>query len=84
MPLYCYKCHDCKRSFEVRHGMFFENQRCIHCHSDDIFKVPDLQYTNIKNAKNIKTRPGKIVDKYIEDAKKEIKKEKKKFKSEEM
>ena len=80
MPAYLYKCHQCKRTFEVRHGMFFEGQRCIHCYSSEVFKVPSIQQS-IK--KDDKTKTGDIVDKYIKDVKKEISDEKKKLKSEE-
>ena len=82
MPLYCYRCRHCRRSFEVRHGMFFENQRCIHCNSEDVFREPQghLQKKETVNGK----KPGKIVDKYIEDVKSEIKKEKEKLRSEEI
>lgn len=80
MPIYLYKCHNCKRSFEVRHGMFFENQKCVHCHSLEVFKVPSIQQ-NIKQG--TQTKAGAVVDKYIKDVKKEINDEKKKLKSEE-
>ena len=80
MPTYLYKCDDCKRSFEVRHGMFFEDQKCVHCYSSEVFKVPSIQQS-IK--KNTQTKTGAVVDKYIKDVKKEISDEKKKLKSEE-
>ena len=83
MPLYCYRCHDCRKTFEIRHGMFFENQRCIHCRSSNIFREP--QGKLVKSfEKSESQKPGKVVDKYIEDAKQEIKKEKRKLKSEEL
>ncbi len=81
MPVYCYKCTDCKQEFEARHSMSFEEQKCIHCGSESIFKVPSLSKNNIFSGAN---RPGKVVDKYIKDAKQEIQREKIKLKSEEM
>jgi len=85
MPVYAYKCHTCKKIFEVRHGMFFEEQRCVSCMSEDVFRLPPAGLTGISNKKeDSSNRPGKIVDEYIKDAKEEIKKEKKKLKSEEM
>jgi putative FmdB family regulatory protein len=83
MPVYVYRCHDCKKTFEKRHGMFFEQKRCVHCHSEDIFKVPSVEYTSNQPSTGPK-KPGKIVDEYIEDVKKEIKAEKKALKNEEM
>ena len=50
--------------------------------SDDIFKVPTIQARN-KIDKTSSSTAGKIVDKYIQDAKEEIKKEKRKLSSEE-
>ncbi len=82
MPVYVYKCRTCKETFEKRHGMFYEQDRCIHCMSDDIFKVPTIQARN-KTDKTSSSTAGKIVDKYIQDAKEEIKKEKRKLSSEE-
>ena len=83
MPVYVYKCHDCKRTFEKRHGMFFEQRICIHCHGDNIFKVPNLEYTSKKNTESSK-KVGKIVDEYIKDVKEEIKKEKQSLKKKEL
>jgi len=82
MPTYCYRCHDCRKTFEVRHGMFFENQRCVFCKSEDVFRLPQGQLK--KTAEPTTKRPGKVVDKYIEDAKEEIKQEKKKLRAEEL
>ena len=81
MPVYVYRCRSCKQTFEKRHGMFFEQDRCILCSSEDIYKVPSIQ-SQIKKTEN--TKPGKIVDQYIKDAKKEIKQEKKRLSSEEI
>tara|TARA_Y100001970_G_C13736686_1_gene604171 strand:+ start:283 stop:501 length:219 start_codon:yes stop_codon:yes gene_type:complete len=71
------------QTFEKRHGMFFEQDRCILCNSEDIFKVPSIQ-TQARNTSTQNKKPGKIVDKYIEDTKKEIKKEKRRLASEEI
>ena len=84
MPLYAYKCSDCSKSFEVRHGMFFENQKCTYCFSEDVFKITKIEYTGNPAKTTSPNKPGKIVNDYIEEARKEIKQEKKKFKSEEM
>lgn len=83
MPVYVYRCHDCKKTFEKRHGMFFEQKRCAHCHGEDIFKVPSVEYTSNQTQSDQK-KTGKIVDEYIEDVKKEIKAEKKALRNEEM
>ncbi len=82
MPVYVYKCRECKETFEKTHGMFFEQDKCINCMSENIFKVPSIQVT--RKSSHTSQKPGKIVDQYIKDAKEEIKKEKRKLASEEM
>ena len=82
MPVYCYRCNSCSQEFEIRHSMNFEEQQCVKCKSFDVFKIPSIGERKIVTTNNKK--PGKIVDKYIEDVKKEIKKEKIKIKSEEL
>ena len=62
--------------------MNFENQKCINCNSESIFKIPSLG--NSKVSKATSNRPGKVVDEYIRDTKKEIKLEKSKLKSQEL
>lgn len=81
MPIYCYKCKDCNKTFEVRHSMSFEGQTCIACDSKSVFVVPNLpdKFTKLENK-----RKGAIVDEYIEEAKKEIKKDKKSLLSREL
>lgn len=82
MPVYCYKCNDCSEEFEVRHSMSFDGQLCLNCDSSSVFKVPSIGQAKV--SKKSSSRPGKIVDEYIRDAKKEIKQEKLKLRSEEM
>ena len=82
MPAYLYRCESCKRDFEARHGMFFENQRCVFCKSDEVFKKPALSEKTEKRFPNNR-KAGSVVDQYIKDTKRELQKEKKKFKLEE-
>jgi len=84
MPIYFYKCHSCKKDFETRHGMFFEDQRCIFCNSDDVQRIPREVLLKPKKIPAQPTRPGKVVDEYIRDTKREIKKEKEKLKRKEL
>jgi len=82
MPLYAYKCTDCNKTFEVRHGMFFEDQKCTYCFSHDVFRLPSL--SSRKSTTTSSDKPGKIVDKYISDVKEELKQERKTLKDEEL
>ncbi len=56
-------------------------KECIECGSLKIFKIPSLSVT--KTNSNGSSKPGKIVNTYIEDAKLEVKKQKKQLRSEE-
>ena len=81
MPRYAYKCYSCKKIFEVSHGMFFENQRCISCHSDEVFRLPSLlEKSNVVSTQ----KTGKVVEDYIKKTKEEIKKYKKDLKNEDL
>ena len=82
MPLYVYKCEDCKKEFEVRHSMSHEGQVCTHCDSKNVFKVPSLSIE--AHSRIHSSRVGKVVDQYIKDAKQEIKQEKHKLKTREI
>ena len=82
MPVYCYKCTDCEHEFEIRHSMSYEDQECESCNSKNVFKIPSLSLHRTQH--NRPARVGKIVDEYIHDAKKEIKEEKKRLRSEEI
>lgn len=62
--------------------MFFEQTKCIKCHSVDcLTKVPD--FTIKKNVKEESSkRIGAVVDEFIADAKKDLKKQRKDLKTE--
>lgn len=83
MPVYCYRCHDCKRDFEKRHGMFFEGQRCIFCMSGNVFRLP-FGGKPLDQKINHETKTGDIVKKFIKDAKDEVKDYKKELRKEEL
>ncbi len=82
MPLYVYKCEDCNKEFEIRHSMSHEGQACIHCNSENIFKLPSLSIEAHRRIHS--SRAGKIVDKYIKDVKEEVKQDKRKLKEREI
>jgi len=82
MPRYCYKCDKCKETFEINHGMFFQQEKCIKCNSTGhLTKVPD--FTIKKNSQNATQKPtGAVVSEFIEDAKKGLKQQRKALKTE--
>ena len=62
--------------------MSFEDQRCVVCDSINVFKLPSLSKKKVQLSSQ--NKPGKIVDEYIRDAKKEIKQQKINLSSEEI
>tara|TARA_R100001510_G_C7639650_1_gene197370 strand:- start:1385 stop:1579 length:195 start_codon:yes stop_codon:yes gene_type:complete len=55
--------------------MFFVQERCIKCHSHGFLtKIPDFRLP--KKEESSSQRPGAVVDKFIEDAKSDLKKQK--------
>ena len=82
MPVYIYRCPDCEREFEKRHGMSETVEECILCTSSKIFRIPALSTTAMRSPS--RSRPGQVVDKYIEDVKKEVREEKEKLKKSEL
>tara|TARA_Y100000356_G_C10997266_1_gene151479 strand:- start:140 stop:385 length:246 start_codon:yes stop_codon:yes gene_type:complete len=81
MPVYCYRCKECNKDFEIKHSMFYENQTCIFCESSKIFKLPSIMK---KQNNNFENKPGKIVNNFIEETRKEINKDKKELKTREL
>jgi hypothetical protein len=82
MPRYNYRCGNCKEVFEVSHGMFFEQERCIKCHREGyLTKIPDFTIRK-EYEKSTKKRIGSVVDEFIKDAKQDLKKQKKDLKTE--
>ena len=76
MPRYVYECTACRESFEITHGMFHEQRHCILCKRvDTLVKVPSFSIA--KNVDTKTSQPGKVVDQFISDAKKELKQQKK-------
>ena len=80
MPTYCYSCKDCNYEFEIKHSMSFESQNCLKCKSLNVFKIPSLSI--LKKPKDVsRSKPGKLVDQYIEETRLSVKKEKQNLKS---
>ena len=62
-----------------------EQEMCTLCGSESIFRVPSLSDVKIpRHLDYAHKSPGKIVDQYIIDTKKQIKKEKDKLRKEEL
>ena len=81
MPKYFYKCLDdeCKQVFEAVHSMKEKLDTCLHC-SGTVERVPMNTVNVFKDSnKQTKQKTGSIVNKSIEEFKKDLKDEKKRL-----
>ncbi len=80
MPSYTYECNSCDSLFEVRHSMTEDLDCCILCNTTgSLTKIPSQILTPVRPEASPAPPPGAIVDKYIREAKQEIKLEKEKL-----
>ncbi len=82
MPKYAYKCSACGEQFEVFHLMSEVLENCEKCGAEcSLKKVISYPINVQKNEK--KQKVGEVVKQHIEEARQDIKKEKKKMKEKE-
>ena len=83
MPYYVYSCKNCEETLEIWHSMSEKKKDCPSCGSiDSLFKVPSFSKTSFDS--NKKQKVGSVVDKYIEDTKRDVLKEKEDLKKREL
>ena len=76
MPQYCYKCAECEHEFEEWHSIKEKLEDCPQCKkTKSLFRVPFFNITS-RVLDNLPAKVGSIVNKHIEEAKEDIKKEK--------
>ena len=76
MPRYNYRCNECGFEFTKFHAMTEKLTDCIECSTEGtLFRVPPAFVTRTGNPPG-SSKPGEIVKKHIEEAKKEIEQEK--------
>ena len=83
MPIYDFKCLTCKSEFSAFVSMSEDTTLCPDCGEDKVEKQIGQFNSSIKKS-NYVSKTGDLVKSHIEDAKKEIKKEKKLLKSREL
>ena len=82
MPRYIYDCSACNKQFEVSHGMFHSQRECVLCKRvETITKIPSFTI-NRPSIDPQEARPGKVVDEFIKDAKKDLKEQRRELKTE--
>jgi putative FmdB family regulatory protein len=81
MPRYDYKCEKCDFEFTETHSMSEKLTDCIECNAKgSLFRVPLAFVTNTNDSAG-HSKPGAIVKKHIEEARKEIKQERQNLKN---
>lgn len=81
MPIYAYQCSECDYAFEIHHSMKEILEDCEECKtSGSLVRIPSLGFINTKPQSNNKV--GSLVQKHIEEGRREIRKEKEDMKSE--
>ena len=75
MPQYCYRCGECKYEFEIWHPIQDKLVDCPECEEDALFRIPFF----VAKKDRVQKQPGEVVNRTIEEVKKEIAKEKKKI-----
>tara|TARA_Y100001938_G_scaffold118782_1_gene164343 strand:- start:1483 stop:1737 length:255 start_codon:yes stop_codon:yes gene_type:complete len=81
VPLYEYHCSECDKAFSVFLSMSETQDVCTKCNSREITKVVNRISDSINGNKYI-NKAGDVVKSHIEQAKTEIKEEKKRMKRE--
>tara|TARA_Y100000310_G_scaffold31110_1_gene29519 strand:- start:339 stop:584 length:246 start_codon:yes stop_codon:yes gene_type:complete len=76
MPRYAYLCEKCNKIFQVAHSIKKKLTDCEECNSEGTLKrVPTMPFVFSKTK-----HAGKLVDKHIEETKKEVDIEKERLK----
>ena len=79
MPIYNYQCGDCKEHFEMMHSMMEECTECAYCLSSNVIKVVANIVDDVDQTK-FKSKAGDLVKSHIEEAREDIRKQKKEMK----
>jgi len=81
MPIYIYTCENCGESTKVSHSMTETMEDCEVCESPNTLVRKPSMFSNIRRKPEQKAKIGTHVEEFIEDAKKELKQQKKALRS---
>ena len=78
MPEYTYKCDSCEAIYNVRHSIKERREDCEECEAvGSLVRIPSTPLILKKKSNNATIeKPGKVVKKFIADAKQELQEEK--------
>lgn len=78
MPRYIYKCLACEVVFQKVHSIKEKLKDCDECNSESTLqRIPTIPLVLTKKETNEKKEVGSLVKEYIEDAREDLKQEKK-------
>jgi putative FmdB family regulatory protein len=77
MPRYTYKCIDCRKTFEIFHGILDDYTQCSHCPSNRIKRVPQMPHIHREQVVEGE-RVGEATKRAIEENRALLREEKKK------
>ena len=81
MPKYFFRCEECDLELETYHSIKTVLEDCPDCLSSSLVRVPQLIF--LKKEVGSTKKVGAVVTKHIEEARRELKKEKKSLANEE-
>ena len=87
VPRYTYKCQNCDIVFEIVHSIKEKLTDCEECtHTEALVRVPSssIFISKLKNNTNTGRKVGDLVKQHIEEAKEEVKNEKKSLRTKEL
>jgi putative FmdB family regulatory protein len=83
MPLYIYECDACKKTFEIRHSIKEEIEKCNLCEAEgQLARLPSVPFI-LKKFDSKSSNSGGLVKEFIQDAKRELAEEKRELKQRE-
>ena len=85
MPQYVYRCEECEHVFQAWHSIKGRLVDCDFCGAkESLVRIPSMPIVLNKNIGESKKEVGSVVKSHIEEAKKELKKEKENMKKQEL
>jgi putative FmdB family regulatory protein len=78
MPSYCYRCKDCEEQFEQSHSITVTLEDCHLCAGQgSLERIPSLT-RGVTIHKTVNHKAGDVVKAHIEEARRDVKEEKRK------
>jgi len=83
MPKYCYRCKECDITFEAVHHIKEKLYDCTDCETSGSLNRIPFVIRKAQSSSSDKQKPGELVNRFINEAREEIKVEKEQYKKEE-